>query len=234
MWITLLIASALTGGKVESTSQVCDTKLYDCHNMYPEAPMKAAGEVPDEEELETVCPDLVKMADCFAEYREECKELFEGLFPFYDRDGTLYKEICNKTSVLRSKYLTNVDCYKRIENASIYMLCYNEAISVYEQYVLSKETSDPEVMFRRPCMQMPYVLGCVAAEVQASCGDEAAETFVQVEKLKDSTDWIKYCLHNLEYKNEIYTDFLPSIQIAENLRRQINKVLDVLKEEITE
>ncbi|GBN87266.1 Transposable element Tc3 transposase [Araneus ventricosus] len=82
--------------------------------------------------------------------------------------------------------------------------------------------------------QMPYVLGCVATEVQSSCGNEAAETFVQVEKLKDSTDWIKYCLHNLEYKNEIYTDFLPSIQITENLRIQINKVLDVLKEGITD
>ncbi|CAL1279302.1 unnamed protein product [Larinioides sclopetarius] len=132
------------------------------------------------------------------------------------------------------QYITNVDCYKRIENASVYMLCYNEAIKVYEQYLLSKETSDPEVIFRTPCMQMPYVLGCVAAEIQSSCGTEAAETFIQVEKLKDSTDWIKFCLNNLEYKNEIYADFLPSIQIAENLRSQINKVLDVNKEAIKE
>ncbi|CAL1279303.1 unnamed protein product [Larinioides sclopetarius] len=138
MWTALMIVFAITGGKVESTSQECDSKLYYCHNMYPEAQMKAALEVPNEEELEELCP------------------------------------------------------------------------------------------------QMPYVLGCVAAEIQSSCGTEAAETFIQVEKLKDSTDWIKFCLNNLEYKNEIYADFLPSIQIAENLRSQINKVLDVNKEAIKE
>ncbi|GBN68932.1 hypothetical protein AVEN_264248-1 [Araneus ventricosus] len=232
MWAALLIAFAVTGGKVESTSEECDIKLGDCHGMYPEEKMEAADKAPNEEELENLCPDLVKMADCFDEYIKECTDLSNfPLFPFYNRDGKLYKEICDKNSVLRSKYLANVGCYKRIENTSVYSSCYSEAAKLYEQYVLSKGASEREPVVFGHCKRMPYVLGCEAAEVQRSCGDVATETFIEVERLKDSTNEVKFCLHDSEQRNEIYNDFLPYIQIPENIRRHINKVLDALKEE---
>ncbi|CAL1279305.1 unnamed protein product [Larinioides sclopetarius] len=232
MWFISLVGFISIQGKVKSTSEECDIKLRDCHSMYPEEQMEAADKAPNEKELEKLCPILVKMADCFDNYIKECTDISNfPLFPFYNRDGKLYKEICEENSILRPKYLANVDCYKRIENTNVYGSCYGEAAKLYEQYVSFKSDSKREAVVFGHCKRMPYVLGCEAAEVQRSCGDEATETFIDVERLKDSTNEVKFCLHDSEQRNEIYNDFLPYIQIPENIRSHINKVLDALKEE---
>ncbi|XP_055950388.1 uncharacterized protein LOC129984520 isoform X1 [Argiope bruennichi] len=264
MWTVLLIAFAFTGGKVESTSQECDAMLVACHDMYPETRLTAVDKAPDEAELETLCPVLVKMSGCFEDYVKECTEFDRyPLFPFYRQDGRFYKEICDKNSVLRpkyltnvncykriekknlaigsnllehslflSEYLTNVNCYKRIEKKNLYTQCYKEASEFYNQYVHNKSVSEPERVLFGHCKRMPYVLGCEALDVQNSCGDTALETFLEMEKLKDSTNEIKFCLRNSEQKNEIYNDFLPSLKISENLRGKINKVLDAMEVEV--
>ncbi|XP_055950389.1 uncharacterized protein LOC129984520 isoform X2 [Argiope bruennichi] len=233
MWTVLLIAFAFTGGKVESTSQECDAMLVACHDMYPETRLTAVDKAPDEAELETLCPVLVKMSGCFEDYVKECTEFDRyPLFPFYRQDGRFYKEICDKNSVLRPKYLTNVNCYKRIEKKNLYTQCYKEASEFYNQYVHNKSVSEPERVLFGHCKRMPYVLGCEALDVQNSCGDTALETFLEMEKLKDSTNEIKFCLRNSEQKNEIYNDFLPSLKISENLRGKINKVLDAMEVEV--
>ncbi|GFS84502.1 uncharacterized protein NPIL_508241 [Nephila pilipes] len=218
---------SVKANEVAGESECDDSRMIQCSSFYPEEDIEKAGMVPNEEDLNKYCPDLLKMTNCIDSYEEECGQPKEDIFPYFVYEKPVYKEMCNKDSKLRSLYLQTFDCFKRVEH--IMEPCHKKAISAYKVYNESISSNEVEAEENyEPCLEMSYTLGCLGVEILATCDGEAYKRFLEIENIKESS-WLRSYCKQINYEKEMKTGFLSAIEIEEDHKRIYNEMFELLR-----
>ncbi|GFQ83129.1 uncharacterized protein TNCT_301011, partial [Trichonephila clavata] len=103
MIAAFLIAVVLfQGNEVKATGDNCgDDRLTKCEKLYRTSDINKLGPFPTEEGLDRTCPDLLKLAKCFEDFSNDCKDKKGDMFGVYTFDVKFMRELCNKKSSIR-------------------------------------------------------------------------------------------------------------------------------------
>ncbi|PRD27254.1 UNVERIFIED_CONTAM: hypothetical protein NCL1_35872 [Trichonephila clavipes] len=219
MIAALLIAVVLIQGNgVKATGDNCgDDRIAKCEKLYRTEEINKLGPFPSEKGLDRTCPDILKLAQCFEDFYNDCKDKKGEMFGVYTFDVKFMREFCNKQSSIRYHYLKIAKCFDKVEMRL--NECRDKGPKAYEHYVESTGYEDKtEFKYHQSCLQSAYGLACSVSEIEASCGYTAYKAFFEMEKMRDSFAFTKYFCNRIDFEEEIKNGFFTTLRIPESQR----------------
>ncbi|XP_035224113.1 uncharacterized protein LOC118196762 [Stegodyphus dumicola] len=171
-------------------------------------------DLPTEEDLTRLCPDVLDSIKCIQEKTERCKrksyyipaEINVAGFISFQFNTTFFQEICSKESELRKDYIQNLPCARNYFRMDL-RVCENLGKAVNEWYnvVYQNELAgirSAEYRENETCLISAVTASCVRYNFGKMCGTYAIQAFDQiVYKLTDGRLFI--CVRNKRLEMEV-------------------------------
>ncbi|XP_054717099.1 uncharacterized protein LOC129226513 [Uloborus diversus] len=140
-----------------------------------------------EDDLNTVCPEIIEYAECLNTYDEVCATKEEDVREFkpgqYVKIRELLADICNNNSLLHKVLSENMRCIKEsIDGAGDE--CAQKRYLFRKTYMSQREVDEESASFEElvnlHCL-LPYqMMSCVIGDISRRCGDMAKSAVIEV------------------------------------------------------